>query len=165
MILSKLTHWQKSHAVLHPHIDLLASCDTRTGVCSLARFLTILRLALAPSQEFWQPGRRDTANAGSAYQSRVYRPNPLFQIYTIRENMPILQQFSLLDSLDDLKVPEGTESGFFIAFLASEDPATQKPWCPDVVAALPVLKKAFSAKSTPVVAFVEVGQKPEYVAY
>ncbi|KAL1587145.1 hypothetical protein WHR41_04464 [Cladosporium halotolerans] len=76
--------------------------------------------------------------------------------------MPILQQFSLPDSLDDLNVPEGTESGFFIAFLASEDPATRNPWCPDVVAALPVLKKTFSAESTPVVAFVEVGQKPEW---
>lgn len=165
MILSKFTHCQKWHAVPHHHIDLLTSCDARADVRSLAQLITIPRLALAPSQEFWQPGRRDTANAGSAYQSRVYKPNSLFQTYTNQENMPILQQYSLPDSLDDLKVPEGTESGFFIAFLASEDPATRKPWCPDVVAALPVLKKTFSAESTPVVAFVEVGQKPEYVAY
>lgn len=79
--------------------------------------------------------------------------------------MPILQHYSLPDSLDDLKVPESNNSCFFIAFLASVDPATQKPWCPDVVAALPVLKNTFAPESTPIVAFVEVGQKPEYVAY
>jgi thiol-disulfide isomerase/thioredoxin len=40
-----------------------------------------------------------------------------------------------------------------------------KPWCPDVVAAIPHLEEVFSAPGSPDVAFVEVGQKPEYVLF
>ena len=47
----------------------------------------------------------------------------------------------------------------FLAFIASKD-ATGKPWCPDVRAALPPLQAAFAAKTSPDVAFVEVGLPP-----
>lgn len=102
--------------------------------------------------------------------------------------MTILKSFSLPPSPSALQIPNEKEkdsppSKFFIAFLASKDPLTNQPWCPDVRAALPILEATFqepttsqgegeegkkegSKKSTtpsPVVAFIEVGQKTEYV--
>lgn len=104
-----------------------------------------------------------------------------------KENMTILKSFPLPSSPSALQIPNEKErdsppSKFFIAFLASKDPLTHQPWCPDVRAALPILEATFqepttsqgeegkeegSKKSTtppsPVVAFIEVGQKSEYV--
>lgn len=108
-----------------------------------------------------------------------------------KENMTILKSFPLPSSPSALQIPNEKEkdsppSNFFIAFLASKDPLTNQPWCPDVRAALPILEATFqepttsqgtegeegkneegSKKSTttppPVVAFIEVGQKTEYV--
>lgn len=102
--------------------------------------------------------------------------------------MTILKSFPLPSSPSALQIPNEKEkdsppSNFFIAFLASKDPLTNQPWCPDVRAALPILEATFqepttsqgeeegkkegSKKSTtppsPVVAFIEVGQKTEYV--
>lgn len=77
--------------------------------------------------------------------------------------MPIITEFTLPPSQDALALPADSNSAFFIAFLASPDPATGEPWCPDVRASLPHLKAAFSGENAPQVAFVEVGQKPEYV--
>ncbi|KAJ0413269.1 hypothetical protein BJY00DRAFT_297126 [Aspergillus carlsbadensis] len=76
--------------------------------------------------------------------------------------MPIITDFPLPASAATLKPPTQPNTPFFLAFLASVDPATGKPWCPDVVAALPVLHEAFSAEHAPVVAFAEVGQKVEW---
>ncbi|KAL3454243.1 hypothetical protein BJX65DRAFT_263049 [Aspergillus insuetus] len=76
--------------------------------------------------------------------------------------MPIITDFPLPTSAATLNLPTPPNTPFFIAFLASVDPATGKPWCPDVVAALPVLHETFSAEHAPLVAFVEVGQKPEW---
>jgi Eukaryotic protein of unknown function (DUF953) len=75
--------------------------------------------------------------------------------------MPIITDFPLPSSPDALNLPS---SVFFISFHASVDKATGKAWCPDVVAALPPLSAAFSAEAGPQVAFVEVGQRPEYVS-
>lgn len=104
-----------------------------------------------------------------------------------KENMTILKSFPLPSSPSALQIPDEKEKDsppsnfFFIAFLASKDPLTNQPWCPDVRAALPILEATFqepttsqgeegkkegSKKSTtppPVVAFIEVGQKTEYV--
>lgn len=106
--------------------------------------------------------------------------------------MTILKSFPLPSSPSALQIPNEKEKDsppsniFFIAFLASKDPLTNQPWCPDVRAALPILEATFqepttsqgaegeqgkkedegSKKSTttpPVVAFIEVGQKMEYV--
>lgn len=100
--------------------------------------------------------------------------------------MTILKSFPLPSSPSALQIPNEKEkdsspSNFFIAFLASKDPLTNQPWCPDVRAALPILEATFqdtttsqgaeeekegTKKSTttpPVVAFIEVGQKTEYV--
>lgn len=74
--------------------------------------------------------------------------------------MPILRNFAAPRSLSQLEIP--ANSPLFIAFLASKDPTTQRPWCPDVVAALPTLEETFKSESGPTAAFVEVGQKPEY---
>jgi hypothetical protein len=74
--------------------------------------------------------------------------------------MPILRDFTIPKALSDLAFPSGTNT-FFIAFLASKDPQTNKPWCPDVVAALPTLESTFTGASKPQVAFVDVGQRPE----
>jgi Eukaryotic protein of unknown function (DUF953) len=75
--------------------------------------------------------------------------------------MPIITaDFTLPSSAEALELPA---EAFFITFIASTDPATRRPWCPDVVAALPHLRAAFFDSSRPEVAFVEVGQRPEYV--
>jgi hypothetical protein len=76
------------------------------------------------------------------------------------KTMPILQPFTLPKTIGDLAVPSSTNA-FFIAFLASKDPQTQKPWCPDVVAALPTLESTFTGAKKPQATFVEVGQRPE----
>ena len=78
--------------------------------------------------------------------------------------MPILQPFTLPKTAADLAIPASTNA-FFIAFLASKDPQTKKPWCPDVVAALPTLESTFTGAKKPQAAFVEVGQRPEYVTH
>ena len=75
--------------------------------------------------------------------------------------MPIIRDFTLPKTASDLAVKSA--DAFFIAFLASKDPQTNKPWCPDVVAALPTLESTFTGANKPQVAFVEVGQRPEYV--
>lgn len=104
-----------------------------------------------------------------------------------KENMPILKSFPLPSSPSALQIPNEKEKDsppsnfFFIAFLASKDPLTNQPWCPDVRAALPILEATFQEPTTsqgegkkeeggkksttppPVVAFIEVGQKVEYV--
>ena len=75
--------------------------------------------------------------------------------------MPILQSFTLPQTPADLPIPPSTNKTFFIAFLASKDPQTQKPWCSDVVAALPTLEATFTGAKKPQAAFVEVGQRLE----
>jgi hypothetical protein len=77
--------------------------------------------------------------------------------------MPIQQNFALPKAISDLVFPASTNT-FFVAFLASKDPQTKKPWCPDVVAALPTLESTFTGAKKPQAAFVEVGQRPEYFA-
>lgn len=77
--------------------------------------------------------------------------------------MPVLQNFALPKAIRELTLPPATEA-FFVAFLASKDPATKKPWCPDVVAALPTLEATFTGAKKPQAAFVEVGQRPEYLS-
>lgn len=105
--------------------------------------------------------------------------------------MTILKSFPLPSSPSALQIPNEKEKDshpsnfFFIAFLASKDPLTNQPWCPDVRAALPILEATFQEPTTsqgaegeqgkkeqgkksttttsPVVAFIEVGQKMEYV--
>lgn len=102
--------------------------------------------------------------------------------------MTILKSFPLPSSPSALQIPNEKEKDsppsnfFFIAFLASKDPLTNQPWCPDVRAALPILEATFQEPTTsqgaegekegeksttppPVVAFIEVGQKTEYVFF
>ncbi|KAL4784167.1 DUF953 domain protein [Aspergillus varians] len=74
--------------------------------------------------------------------------------------MPILRDFILPKSASSLDL--SSISPFFISFHASPDPNTGKPWCPDVVAALPYLTEAFASADAPQVAFVDVGQRPEW---
>ncbi|KAF2208194.1 hypothetical protein CERZMDRAFT_62239 [Cercospora zeae-maydis SCOH1-5] len=77
--------------------------------------------------------------------------------------MPILnpESFTLPSSASSLSIPASSQA-LFIVFLASKDPQTQKPWCPDVVATLPTLEATFTGAKKPTVAFVEVGQRPEW---
>lgn len=79
--------------------------------------------------------------------------------------MPVTKTFNLPSGPEFLSLPTDLENAttFFLSFHASVDPNTGKPWCPDVVAAIPHLEEVFSAPGSPVVAFVEVGQKPVYV--
>lgn len=75
--------------------------------------------------------------------------------------MPIITDFQLPASAQSITLPEGPNSELFIAFIASNDTVTGQPWCPDVRAALPHIRTAFTADDAPTVALVEVGQKPE----
>lgn len=75
--------------------------------------------------------------------------------------MPIITDYKLPNSAEDLDLPTDSKSPFFISFHASRDPNTGAPWCPDVRAALPPLESAFSADTAARVAFIEVGQRPE----
>ncbi|KAF3917218.1 hypothetical protein ABW20_dc0108209 [Dactylellina cionopaga] len=62
---------------------------------------------------------------------------------------------TITDSSIDLQNPaEGTLQSYletlgaaplFVLFVASEDPVTNQPWCPDVRAAVPVVHNAFEA--------------------
>jgi len=74
--------------------------------------------------------------------------------------MPIIRDFTLPKAVSQLAFPASADA-VFIAFLASKDPQTNKPWCPDVVAALPTLESTFTGASKPQAAFIEVGQRPE----
>jgi hypothetical protein len=78
--------------------------------------------------------------------------------------MPIEYHFPIPSSAQDLPVPTGPASKLFVCFISSTDPATNLPWCPDVRAALPRLEKTFSSHDAAQLAYVHVGQKPEYVA-
>jgi hypothetical protein len=103
-----------------------------------------------------------TSNTTHQYQAYP-RSNPSTEIQVqiaSDHTMPILRDFIVPKALSDLAFPSGTNT-FFIAFLASKDPQTNKPWCPDVVAALPTLESTFTGASKPQVAFVNVGQRPE----
>ncbi|KAL4912999.1 thioredoxin-like protein [Aspergillus aurantiobrunneus] len=75
--------------------------------------------------------------------------------------MPIISDFQLPSSVESLDLP-ADNSPFFLSFHASPDPNTGKPWCPDVVAALPHLHEVFSGPQSPQVAFINVGQRPEW---
>lgn len=77
--------------------------------------------------------------------------------------MPIIRDFALPSSAKDLKFPDGADSTFYILFISSDDAATGQPWCPDVRASLPTINATFSGDAAPKVAFIQVGQKPEYV--
>ena len=74
--------------------------------------------------------------------------------------MPIIRDFALPKAVSQLAFPSSADA-FFVAFLASKDPQTNKPWCPDVVAALPTLESTFTGTNKPQAAFIEVGQRPE----
>lgn len=76
--------------------------------------------------------------------------------------MPILHDFALPKAIGDLEFPSAATDTFFIVFLASKDPQTNKAWCPDVVAAMPALESTFSGADKPQAAFIGVGQRPEY---
>lgn len=75
--------------------------------------------------------------------------------------MPITKNPTLPSSVRELELPGGPDSKLFIAFISSTDPATKQSWCPDVRAALPHINEAFTGGDAPILAIVEVGQKPE----
>lgn len=74
--------------------------------------------------------------------------------------MTVSTDFTLPESPEALSLSKDV---IFLSFVASNDPATGQSWCPDVRAALPHLQAAFSQPDSPVLALVEVGQRPEYV--
>lgn len=74
--------------------------------------------------------------------------------------MPIQTTFPLPPTPQQLPLASPSPSTtLFLAFLASPDPATQQPWCPDVRAALPHLQRVFGGPEAPVLGYVEVGLK------
>ncbi|KAI0198231.1 hypothetical protein F4808DRAFT_463070 [Astrocystis sublimbata] len=78
--------------------------------------------------------------------------------------MPILDDFKLAESPEAFCQLQHVPSPFFLAFIASDDPVTHEPWCPDVRACLPIIKATFSPDDAPKAALIPVGQKTEYKA-
>lgn len=78
--------------------------------------------------------------------------------------MPVITDFSLPSSAAALQL-SAEKPVTFLSFHASPDPNTGKPWCPDVVAALPHLQEVFSTPQAPQVAFINVGQRDQYVPF
>ncbi|KAH8763093.1 hypothetical protein F5883DRAFT_498583 [Diaporthe sp. PMI_573] len=76
--------------------------------------------------------------------------------------MTIISNFTLPAAANALAIPAESPAPFFITFTTSDLPETGQSWCPDVRAALPHLKTAFGAQGSPDMAFVEVGQRPEW---
>ncbi|CAN8101433.1 unnamed protein product [Discula destructiva] len=77
--------------------------------------------------------------------------------------MPIISNFSLPKSASDLDLAKDYSAApLFITFISSKLPETGEAWCPDVRAAMPVLESVFSAPGAPAMAFVEVGQLPQW---
>ncbi|KAK1541976.1 hypothetical protein CPAR01_05363 [Colletotrichum paranaense] len=78
-------------------------------------------------------------------------------------NMPIISDFKLPEDASALgRYTTNSTAPFFITFTTSDHPDTGESWCPDVRAALPRIIAAFSPSSAPEMAFVEVGQRPEW---
>ncbi|KAI8304515.1 Serine/threonine-protein kinase pkn1 [Colletotrichum sp. SAR11_240] len=61
---------------------------------------------------------------------------------------------------DEVRLP--TEPEWERASRGGQVEAGRESWCPDVRAALPHINAAFSAETAPNMAFVEVGQRPEW---
>ncbi|KAH4188158.1 hypothetical protein HBI56_108180 [Parastagonospora nodorum] len=76
--------------------------------------------------------------------------------------MPIQDNLQIPFSAQELPVPDDPAAKLFVCFISSADPVTKQPWCPDVRAALPRLDAAFSSEDAPNLAYVHVGQKPEW---
>ncbi|KAF2015055.1 hypothetical protein BU24DRAFT_423971 [Aaosphaeria arxii CBS 175.79] len=76
--------------------------------------------------------------------------------------MPIFDHYKVPSSAQALPLPEEPSAKTFICFIASTDPKTNQAWCPDVRAALPVLKRAFGGETAPELRYVHVGQIPEW---
>jgi len=80
-------------------------------------------------------------------------------------DMAIFRNFKIPASAQHLALPEAGQAPLFIAFISSILPSTGQPWCSDVEAALPSIITAFSPLDAPPLAFVEVGQRLEYVLF
>ncbi|KAL6704497.1 hypothetical protein ACN47E_008126 [Coniothyrium glycines] len=76
--------------------------------------------------------------------------------------MPIQDHFPLPASAQDLPLAEDPAAQFYLCFISSTDPATKQSWCPDVRAALPHLKAVFEGENAAQLAYVHVGQRPEW---
>ncbi|RVD89134.1 uncharacterized protein DFL_000154 [Arthrobotrys flagrans] len=58
---------------------------------------------------------------------------------------------------------ESLSRPLYIIFIASPDPATDAPWCPDVRAALPIFNRVFEESEEELsVVTVQVGDKPAW---
>lgn len=77
--------------------------------------------------------------------------------------MPIQDHFKLPHTAQDLPLANDPAASLFLCFISSTDPVSKQSWCPDVRAALPRLNKTFSDQDAPKLAYVHVGQRPEYV--
>ncbi|KAK7718930.1 Thioredoxin domain-containing protein 17 [Diaporthe eres] len=107
----------------------------------------------------WREDGREDLDAPEQVR-RVLRGG-CFSKATIGTTMTIISSFTLPATASALALPVNSQTPFFITFTTSDLPETGQSWCPDVRAALPHLKAAFSAEGSPEMAFVEVGQRPE----
>jgi hypothetical protein len=77
--------------------------------------------------------------------------------------MPIQDHFELPKTAQELPVGDFEDANLLLCFISSTDPVSKQSWCPDVRAALPRLDIGFTSQLAPKLAYVHVGQRPEYV--
>ncbi|EPE07536.1 hypothetical protein F503_00258 [Ophiostoma piceae UAMH 11346] len=128
--------------------------------------LSIRHEAVGHASAFRNGGTLGRLQCGSTFSTCICRRKlatstslhlRIFTTTTAQHTMTILAPFELPASAAGLPAKN---LPLFLAFIASKDPATGKSWCPDVRAALPPLQAAFAAKTSPEVAFIEVGLPP-----
>lgn len=73
-----------------------------------------------------------------------------------RITMPIIADFQLPASSQDLPIPSDGSAPFYLTIISSTPPETGLSWCPDVRAALPLLDKTFSPADAPTMGYVPV---------
>ncbi|RMJ22207.1 hypothetical protein PHISP_06926 [Aspergillus sp. HF37] len=77
--------------------------------------------------------------------------------------MPLIPAFPTPQSPAQLPLPPAEYAAkVFVAFISSQDPETNQPWCPDVRAAMPFIEAVFAGEDALGLVVVEVGQKPEW---
>ncbi|KAJ8115377.1 hypothetical protein OPT61_g2973 [Boeremia exigua] len=121
--------------------------DKKEGVYDLPRALRLLAPQFSLLRRTSQEWRHESKSTQLTTKSRPYRT-------AIR--MPIQDAFQLPASAQALPLANNATAELFLCFIASTDPATSQPWCPDVRAALPRLEKVFSGADAPELAWKDL---------
>ena len=96
------------------------------------------------------------AHRKSPSSAYLIRCRPITSLLQDQIIMPIIADFQLPASPQDLPVPSDGSAPFYLTIISSTPPETGLSWCPDVRAALPLLDKTFSPADAPSMGYVPV---------